>query len=68
MSTLAAASLARTVHSIALERIQIPKETSELLAELIKPGSSFIISDYGLSRETSARTEFGLPILKATFV
>ncbi len=44
--------------AIALERIQIPKETSELLAELIKPGSSFIISDYGLSRETSARTEF----------
>jgi hypothetical protein len=44
--------------AIALERIQIPKETSELLAELMKPGSSFIISDYGLSRETSARTEF----------
>ena len=42
----------------ALERIQIPKETAELLAELMKPGSSFIISDYGLSRETSARTEF----------
>ena len=44
--------------AVALERIQIPKETSELLAELMKPGSSFIISDYGLSRETSARTEF----------
>ena len=44
--------------AIALERIEIPKETSELLAELMKPGSSFIISDYGLSRETSARTEF----------
>jgi lipoprotein-anchoring transpeptidase ErfK/SrfK len=42
----------------ALERIQIPKETAEQLAELMKPGSSFIISDYGLSRETSARTEF----------
>jgi len=42
----------------ALERIEIPKETAELLAELMKPGSSFIISDYGLSRETSARTEF----------
>jgi hypothetical protein len=44
--------------AVALERIQIPTETSELLAELMKPGSSFIISDYGLSRETSARTEF----------
>lgn len=42
----------------ALERIQIPEETAERLAELMKPGSSFIISDYGLSRETSARTEF----------
>ena len=42
----------------ALERIDIPEETSEQLAELMKPGSSFIISDYGLSRETSNRTEF----------
>jgi len=44
--------------AVALERIQIPEETAERLAELMKPGSSFIISDYGLSRETSARTEF----------
>ena len=44
--------------AIALERIEIPKETAAQLAELMKPGSSFIISDYGLSRETSARTEF----------
>jgi len=42
----------------ALERIQIPREAEEQLAELMKPGSSFIISDYGLSRETSNRTEF----------
>lgn len=42
----------------ALERIQIPKEAEDQLAELMKPGSSFIISDYGLSRETSNRTEF----------
>ena len=42
----------------ALERIQIPEEAAEQLAELMKPGSSFIISDFGLSRETSARTEF----------
>lgn len=42
----------------ALERIQIPKETADKLAELMKPGSSFIISDYGLSRESSNRTEF----------
>ena len=42
----------------ALERIQIPKDTMERLAELVKPGSSFIITDYGLSRETSKRTDF----------
>lgn len=42
----------------ALARIEIPRETREQLAELMKPGSSFIISDYGLSRETSDRTEF----------
>jgi lipoprotein-anchoring transpeptidase ErfK/SrfK len=42
----------------AIERIQIPKETADKLAELMKPGSSYIISDYGLSRETSNRTEF----------
>ena len=41
-----------------MERIQIPKETADQLAELMKPGSSYIISDYGLSRETSERTEF----------
>jgi len=42
----------------ALERIQIPKDTLDRLAELVKPGSSFIITDYGLSRETSKRTDF----------
>jgi hypothetical protein len=42
----------------ALQRIEIPKETKEQLAELMKPGSSFIVSDYPLSRETSNRTEF----------
>jgi len=42
----------------ALERIEIPQATRERLAELMKPGSSFIVSDYGLSRESSKRTEF----------
>jgi lipoprotein-anchoring transpeptidase ErfK/SrfK len=42
----------------ALERIQIPKDTAQRLAELLKPGSSFIITDYGASRETSKRTDF----------
>jgi hypothetical protein len=42
----------------ALERIEIPKDTMDRLAELMKPGSSFVITDYGLSRETSKRTDF----------
>ena len=42
----------------ALARIMIPGKAREQIAELIKPGSSFIISDYGLSRESSQRTEF----------
>ena len=42
----------------ALARVEIPEKTRQQLAELIKPRSSLIISDYGLSRETSSRTEF----------
>ncbi len=42
----------------ALERIEMPADAEQQLAELMKPGSSIIISDYGLSRETSERTEF----------
>ena len=42
----------------ALERVDIPADTQQRLAELLKPGSSFIITDYGLSRETSKRTDF----------
>ena len=42
----------------ALERIEIPADTQQRLAELLKPGSSFVITDYGLSRETSKRTDF----------
>lgn len=43
---------------VALSRIEIPEKTRVQLAELMKPRSSLIISDFGLSRETSERTEF----------
>ena len=42
----------------ALSRVQIPKEAAEALAELVKPGSSFIITDRALSSETGKRTDF----------
>ena len=42
----------------ALNRIQMPKEAVDLIEELLSPGSSLIISDEGLGRETGRYTEF----------
>lgn len=42
----------------ALDRITIPPEASERIAELLTPGSSLIITDEGLGRETGRYTEF----------
>ncbi|MPZ36539.1 MAG: L,D-transpeptidase family protein [Rhizobiales bacterium] len=42
----------------ALDRVTIPQEAIERIAELLTPGSSLIISDEGLGRETGRYTEF----------
>jgi hypothetical protein len=42
----------------ALERIQFPKEAIDRIGELLIPGSSLVISDEGLGRETGRGTEF----------
>jgi hypothetical protein len=42
----------------ALERIEFPKEALDRIAELLIPGSSLVISDEGLGRETGRGTEF----------
>jgi hypothetical protein len=42
----------------ALDRIEIPQEAIERISQLLTPGSSFIISDYGLSEETGTDTDF----------
>ncbi len=42
----------------ALNRIQMPKEAVDLIEDLLIPGSSLIISDEGLGRETGRYTEF----------
>jgi hypothetical protein len=42
----------------ALDRVTIPQEASERIAELLTPGSSLIITDEGLGRETGRYTEF----------
>lgn len=41
----------------ALERLHIPTETMEKLEELVKPGSTLIISDKGVSNETGEYTD-----------
>ncbi len=42
----------------ALERIEFPKEAVDRISELLTPGSSLVISDEGLGRETGRYTEF----------
>ena len=42
----------------ALERIAIPRETLDRVAELVSPGSSLIVSDEPMSPETGNNTDF----------
>jgi L,D-transpeptidase-like protein len=42
----------------ALDRIAIPKEASDRIAEVVGPGASLIVSDEPPSRETGPATEF----------
>lgn len=42
----------------ALNRIQFPREAAERISELLIPGSSLVVSDEGLGRETGRYTEF----------
>jgi hypothetical protein len=44
--------------SAALERIEIPQDAAERIAELLLPKSSLIISDQPLSEETDSDTDF----------
>jgi hypothetical protein len=42
----------------ALNRIQIPQEAADRIGEILIPGSSLVVSDEGLGRETGRYTEF----------
>jgi hypothetical protein len=42
----------------ALGRIEMPSDAVERIAELLTPGSSLIVSDYGISKETGFDTDF----------
>jgi hypothetical protein len=44
--------------NMALDRIEIPQDAVEHISELLTPGSSLIISDYGISFETGPHTDF----------
>jgi hypothetical protein len=44
--------------SAALDRIEIPPDVVARISQLLTPGSSLIVSDYGLSRETGNDTDF----------
>ena len=42
----------------ALDRIRIPAETRERIADLMSAGASFIVTDHGLGPETGKETDF----------
>jgi hypothetical protein len=42
----------------ALNRIEIPQEAADRIGELLSPGSSLVLSDDGLGRETGRGTDF----------
>jgi hypothetical protein len=42
----------------ALDRIEIPQDSAAQISQLLTPGSSLIVSDYGLSSETGSDTDF----------
>jgi hypothetical protein len=42
----------------ALDRIHLPQEVADRIGELLVPGSSLVVSDEGLGRETGRGTEF----------
>jgi L,D-transpeptidase catalytic domain len=42
----------------ALDRVDIPREAIERIAEVVSPGSSLIISDEGIHKETGKGTDF----------
>ena len=44
--------------SAALDRIEIPQDVVGRISQLLTPGSSLIVSDYGLSDETGDETDF----------
>lgn len=57
-----AVDLAAQTAAAALDRIAIPEDVREQIADVMKPGSSLVISDLGIGNETGAYTDFIVPI------
>jgi len=58
VETASSATLLPDTANTALDRIEIPQYAIQQISELLIPGSSLIISDYGLSSETGPYTDF----------
>jgi len=58
----AAVSPARQTAAAALDRLTIPEEARVQIEDVIKPGSSLVISDLPIGNETGAYTDFIVPI------
>ena len=54
--------LASQTAAAALDRIAIPDDVRDQIADVMKPGSSIVISDLGIGNETGAYTDFIVPI------
>jgi hypothetical protein len=55
---VAAEMAAPQTAAAALERLGIPEEAREQIADVMKPGSSLVVSDFNISKETGKYTDF----------
>jgi hypothetical protein len=51
-----------------LDRIEIPREIADRISEMLTPGSSLIVSDEGLNKETRKHTDFVVLTAPGQFV
>lgn len=57
-----AVDLSSQTAAAALDRITIPEDVREQIADVMKPSSSIVISDLGIGNETGEYTDFIVPI------
>ena len=57
-----AVNLASQTAAAALDRITVPEDVREQISDVMKPGSSILISDPGIGNETGEYTDFIVPL------